>query len=992
MSFSNQQSQQQGAGQGASSGDGNPPIKSSIDPLIKDLEGGIIVPGASRPVGPLLKASSQPSSQQALPTVSSSASGAGIGAGAASSSGISSSSSSGRGTAGSVAAPLPSAVSSTGSLLPTGTPPTGLASAAARARQPLLNRTPDTAGSTSSGPARRLLNAEAIPPAVRRLSTAGTNNNVAASASSRFKGTPPRSTRYSLPVRSDKPVRSSKTTGKHIVLPSESQLAPLPHEEEEDSEEGSGDDDEDEDEEEESEEEAGSGDVTVRVETSPTDQKDTIQPAHTSVPETVDHQRSRTNAALRVSLRRTGPTPAPRIAPERSTTLPTLGHTRPLIKQIPNALPPSALKRPTALGTTPVQQPARYAPAHARAPPRYPKSSGPAFHTFERLLPAARVSTPLPRVTSFAIGTALHLPTLIGFLRREHGVKPRLYDECVYVVYVKPLLPGFGRANVRSAPEPRTGSPGGESRRERQMEAREESGYIGSYFAAQKEEEEIDPQGYIEEADSREHEDEAARRRARAQRERDGDEADGAIERNFETETETEAEREKGTGGRSDIETEAEDDSALQRLLIAAPDGLLVDIGEITPDPSKPTTPALEVPPMTDLDESGSATPRMRPTDPFDSPMELDVRTPVAELLGDPILNDGSALLDSPEAPLPLTLPRADSREELGADENGNGGGNGKSKNGSKSGKERRNRKRRGSRKVSMPNLCSHNHDASPNMLTTREISEALQLAELIILPYGVLVMYNFSAIEERQVIEDIVSSGGVRGPLSPEDEETEAFHFCYDPTVPAPRIFNDFFTFRAPNHLLKLSLAHAIAQSTKLSVFEESMQRTLELTSHIPKELANTGELKLKRREALRLTGRLFKLRVDVNLTSNVASVPELFWSHATLKALYDPIRDYLEIDQRVENLNERLAVANDLLEIIHEDIANKAMSNITLIIIILILVACLVACGEISARLILHNRAEVARTSGLWRSASGNTELTRLVKRTATGLVRST
>ncbi|CAD6948589.1 unnamed protein product [Tilletia laevis] len=889
MSFSNQQSQQQGAGQGASSGDGNPPIKSSIDPLIKDLEGGIIVPGASRPVGPLLKASSQPSSQQALPTVSSSASGAGIGAGAASSSGISSSSSSGRGTAGSVAAPLPSAVSSTGSLLPTGTPPTGLASAAARARQPLLNRTPDTAGSTSSGPARRLLNAEAIPPAVRRLSTAGTNNNVAASASSRFKGTPPRSTRYSLPVR-------------------------------------------------------------------------------------------------------TGPTPAPRIAPERSTTLPTLGHTRPLIKQIPNALPPSALKRPTALGTTPVQQPARYAPAHARAPPRYPKSSGPAFHTFERLLPAARVSTPLPRVTSFAIGTALHLPTLIGFLRREHGVKPRLYDECVYVVYVKPLLPGFGRANVRSAPEPRTGSPGGESRRERQMEAREESGYIGSYFAAQKEEEEIDPQGYIEEADSREHEDEAARRRARAQRERDGDEADGAIERNFETETETEAEREKGTGGRSDIETEAEDDSALQRLLIAAPDGLLVDIGEITPDPSKPTTPALEVPPMTDLDESGSATPRMRPTDPFDSPMELDVRTPVAELLGDPILNDGSALLDSPEAPLPLTLPRADSREELGADENGNGGGNGKSKNGSKSGKERRNRKRRGSRKVSMPNLCSHNHDASPNMLTTREISEALQLAELIILPYGVLVMYNFSAIEERQVIEDIVSSGGVRGPLSPEDEETEAFHFCYDPTVPAPRIFNDFFTFRAPNHLLKLSLAHAIAQSTKLSVFEESMQRTLELTSHIPKELANTGELKLKRREALRLTGRLFKLRVDVNLTSNVASVPELFWSHATLKALYDPIRDYLEIDQRVENLNERLAVANDLLEIIHEDIANKAMSNITLIIIILILVACLVACGEISARLILHNRAEVARTSGLWRSASGNTELTRLVKRTATGLVRST
>ncbi|KAE8222275.1 hypothetical protein CF319_g4504 [Tilletia indica] len=993
------QPQQQGsAAQGSSSGDGKLPAKSSIDPLIRDLESGIIVPGASRPVGPLLKASSQPSSQQALATVSSPASGTAGAPGNPSTSGVSSTSGGGRATVGSVISPSPSS-SSTGSL----PPPTGLASAAARARQPIMNRMAETAGSTSSGPARRLLNPEAIP-AVRRLSIAGGNNNSTSSASSRFKGTPPRSTKYSLPVRSDKPVRSSKTTGKHIVLPSESQLAPLPHEEEEDSEEGSGDDDEDEDEEEESEEEADSGEGTVRAEISPNDDKDVPtstkaqaqgpkavqQEAHTPVPEPADQLRSRTTAALRVSQRRTGPTPAPRIAPERSLKLPTLGHARPLIKQIPNALPPSALKRPTAVGSTPAQVPARFAPAHARAPPRYPKSSGPAFHTFERLLPAARVATPLPRVTSFAIGTALHLPTLIGFLRREHGVKPRLYDECVYVVYVKPLLPGFGRANVRSAPEPKTGSPGGESRREREMEAREESGYIGSYFAAQKEErEEIDPQGYIEEADNREDDSDTARRRAREQRKRDGEETDAAVERSFETETETDLEREKGVAGRSDVETEAEDDSAIQRLLIASPDGLLVDIGEITPDPSKPATPALEGPPE-DLAESGSETPRMRPTDPFDSSAELDIHSPVTELLADPILNDGSALLDSPEAPLPLSLPRTNSHTDL--EGKGNGNGSGGSKKVSKSGKGRRTRKGRTAHKVPMPNLCSHNHDVSPNMLTTREIHEALQLAELIILPYGVLVMYNFSAVEERQVIEDIVSSGGVRGPLSPEDEETEAFHFCYDPTVPAPRIFNDFFTFRAPNHLLKLSLAHAIAQSTKLSVFEESMQRTLELTSHIPKELANTGELKLKRREALRLTGRLFKLRVDVNLTSNVASVPELFWSHATLKALYDPIRDYLEIDQRVENLNERLAVANDLLEIIHEDIANKAMSNITLIIIILILVACLVACGEISARLILHNRAVVARTSGLWRSASGSTEMTRLVTRSATGLVRST
>lgn len=140
-------------------------------------------------------------------------------------------------------------------------------------------------------------------------------------------------------------------------------------------------------------------------------------------------------------------------------------------------------------------------------------------------------------------------------------------------------------------------------------------------------------------------------------------------------------------------------------------------------------------------------------------------------------------------------------------------------------------------------------------------------------------------------------------------------------------------------------------------------MQRTLELTSHIPKELASSGELRLKRREALRLTGRLFKLRVDVNLTSNVLDTPELFWSEATLQALYDAIREYLEIDQRVGNLNDRLKVANDLLEIIHGHVAEEAMSKITVVIIALIVVACFVAVGEITARLLRSSNGSEGR-----------------------------
>ena len=51
------------------------------------------------------------------------------------------------------------------------------------------------------------------------------------------------------------------------------------------------------------------------------------------------------------------------------------------------------------------------------------------------------------------------------------------------------------------------------------------------------------------------------------------------------------------------------------------------------------------------------------------------------------------------------------------------------------------------------------------------------------------------------------------------------------------------------------------------------------------------------------------------MNLMSNVLDVPELFWSEASLKGLYDAVREYMEIGPRVQVLNEKLAVVGDLV-----------------------------------------------------------------------------
>lgn len=243
------------------------------------------------------------------------------------------------------------------------------------------------------------------------------------------------------------------------------------------------------------------------------------------------------------------------------------------------------------------------------------------------------------------------------------------------------------------------------------------------------------------------------------------------------------------------------------------------------------------------------------------------------------------------------------------------------------------------------------------------DLTDEDEVAEVVFFDYGVAVFFNMTEHQERTILDDIQNAQIMGRKIRHDDWEVEECHYAHDPYVSYPRIYNDFFTLKSRSHLLKLSIAHALAQSTLLARYETDAQRVLSAptTLSIPKQLANGGSLQLKRHEALKLTGRLFKLRRDVNLVSNVLDVPELFWSEASLKELYDAVREYMEIKPRVQVLNDKLGVASDFVRIfyslvevgsdrmmqldaIHEHLNNTAMDRITWIVIWLIVVAIVV------------------------------------------------
>ncbi|CAO3588208.1 unnamed protein product [Absidia cylindrospora] len=221
---------------------------------------------------------------------------------------------------------------------------------------------------------------------------------------------------------------------------------------------------------------------------------------------------------------------------------------------------------------------------------------------------------------------------------------------------------------------------------------------------------------------------------------------------------------------------------------------------------------------------------------------------------------------------------------------------------------------------------------------------------EVFVFDYGVVVFWNFRRTEELLMLEDLADYSIRPFRDNPdEDIQIEEMHFQYDTSQLKPRIFNDMITMKTGNHMIKLTLSHGLSQSAVLARYEDRMDKTIEDTKYLPKEMAETGRLGKTRVEITTINGRLFNLRMNVNLVSNVLDTPEIFWSEPALQPMYNAIREYLEIPQRAKILNDRLRVISDLLSMLRDHLTNFGVEYQTLIIIYLIIIAVIVACVSV-------------------------------------------
>lgn len=227
------------------------------------------------------------------------------------------------------------------------------------------------------------------------------------------------------------------------------------------------------------------------------------------------------------------------------------------------------------------------------------------------------------------------------------------------------------------------------------------------------------------------------------------------------------------------------------------------------------------------------------------------------------------------------------------------------------------------------------------------DFDTTVHVPEVFLFEYGVVVIWGMSPAHEQRFLKDIAKFEVEK--LDIDDVETECFNFYYTQDYQA-RIYNDFITLRDKNnYMIKLAISHALAQSVKTSLFEELIASTIETCKDIPTQIALTGKIALSRSQINMQIGELFILRINIHLNGSVLDTPELFWVEPALEPVYQAVRSYLEMDQRVGLLTERLDVIADLLAVLKDQLSHGHGEKLEWIVIVLIAAEILVAAVNI-------------------------------------------
>lgn len=197
------------------------------------------------------------------------------------------------------------------------------------------------------------------------------------------------------------------------------------------------------------------------------------------------------------------------------------------------------------------------------------------------------------------------------------------------------------------------------------------------------------------------------------------------------------------------------------------------------------------------------------------------------------------------------------------------------------------------------------------------------QLAKfLFIFDFGVIVFWNFSEYEESRI--KLYLQDRLEKPLKPDRVESDFMIFSAE-LVESSYIEENIIFLQSQEIEERFAYSYAFAQSLKLEVFENKIERTMESTKKIPKNLSHTGQIPLRKKQVNKMIGKVFNLKASVNFLAGLLDVPDCFWDLDEIEKIYMEARNYYDLEQRIEVINSRLSLIKELYNMLNTHLQHK-------------------------------------------------------------------
>jgi uncharacterized Rmd1/YagE family protein len=202
---------------------------------------------------------------------------------------------------------------------------------------------------------------------------------------------------------------------------------------------------------------------------------------------------------------------------------------------------------------------------------------------------------------------------------------------------------------------------------------------------------------------------------------------------------------------------------------------------------------------------------------------------------------------------------------------------------------------------------------------------------QIILFKYGVFICWNIE-FEDLKFFLDFIKDFQINDFQKPIIEE---LNYTFDNEF---KINLDTIYLDDSSSIFKIAISQAISQNIKLQQFEEELQTSIDNNSNIPLQLSTTGKIKLTKKEISKKIGELFLVKSKINLHYDLLDTPEFFWEYPQYENQYEKIVKYLDIKSRVEVLNKKVEIIQELLHVLGDEQKHKYSSFLEWIIIILI------------------------------------------------------